>query len=194
MEATALVEKVKRISSNQYAVTFSVSISSFHLKLLDKNNKETDHKDKATYTFVLTVLDHKFHMDPEDALGECMEIRDNHETCKGLTPYQQRQWCVAELTHRVVNHLISTDLMKPVFLVDIPMWDVEDEFEIDDGEETPSPIGAIRKRLRDIESDIENLIDLLNGMRAVSDISKTKTRRGKFIDETLKRISSFENE
>ena len=110
-------------------------------------------------------------MAPEDALGECMEIRENHDTCAGLTPYQQEQWCVGELTHRVVNSILSTDLLKPIFLVDIPMTDANDDFVYEDDGEEVSPIGAVKERLEELENGIESLIELLDGMRAVSDIS-----------------------
>ena len=54
------------------------------------------------------------------------------------------------------------------------MSGTDDAFEIDGEAEETSPIGAVRERLRGIENDIENLIDLLNGMRAVSDILEDK--------------------
>ncbi len=191
MEATAFVDQIKRVGSNQFAVTMSVSMNSFHLKLVDKNDGEATHKEKATYSFVLTVLAHKFHMAPDGALGECMEIRDNFGSCKGLTPYQQRQWCVGELTDRVVNHLIAADLLKPFFLVDIPMTEGGEVFGAEGEVEEVSPIGALRERLRGIGSDIENLICLLNGMRAVTGITKNGCDAS--IDDILKQVELEEN-
>ncbi len=195
MEATAFIEEVRKTGSNTFDVTISVSISSFHLKVIKKNDKETTHETKGRYSFVLTVLPHKFHMAPDNVLGECMEIRDNNDSCKGLTPYQQQQWCVGELTHRVVTHIISAELIKPFFLVDIPMSDSDDTFPAVVDEETVSPFSAVRERLRKLENGIESLINLLDGMRAVSDIEEDvsgdpfKELRKQRIDETTQCIT-----
>ncbi len=195
MEATAFIEEVRKTGSNTFDVTISVSISSFHLKLMKKNDGKTMHGKKERYSFVLTVFPHKFHMAPNDVLGECMEIRDNNDSCKGLTPFQQKQWCVGELTHRVVRNIISTELTEPIFLVDIPLSDSDDKFPAEVDEETVSPFSAVRDRLQELEDSIESLINLLDGMRAVSDIEEDTSEdlfnelRKLSMDENVRRIT-----
>ena len=167
MEATAFIEEVRKTGSNTFDVTISVSISSFHLKVIKKNDKETSRKNTARYSFVLTVLQHKFRMAPDDTLGVCMEIHDHHPTCAGLTPYQQQQWCVGALTNRIINRLIETELLRPVSLGTIPGGDdKEDEgkygFPLSD-EEIDS-LGEVKDRLRDIEESVGSLVEMLDGM------------------------------
>jgi hypothetical protein len=174
MEATSFIEKIKRIDTNQFAVTISVSISNLYLQLLKNNDKKITSNDKMTYKFILTVLDHKFHMNPEDRLGECMEMYDNNETCAELTPFQRKQWCAGALTHKIVNHMLSTDLLNPFFLLDIPMT-AENDLDLPNCEDEVSPIGAMKEKLRDIENSVENFIELLDGMQVSSAISGKAT-------------------
>jgi len=167
MEAKAMIEEMKKIGPNEIAVTISVSVSSVHLKLVNKSDKETSRKNTARYSFVLTVLQHKFRMAPDDTLGVCMEIHDHHPTCAGLTPYQQQQWCVGALTNRILNRLIETELLRPVSLGTIPGGDdKEDEgkygFPLSD-EEIDS-LGEVKDRLRDIEESVGSLVEMLDGM------------------------------
>ncbi len=167
MEAMATIEEMRKIGTNDIAVTISVSISNVHLKLVNKNGKDTTQKNIARYSFVLTVLEHKFRMRPDDGLGECMEIYDHHPTCAGLTPHQQQQWCVGALTNRIINRLIDTELLRPVSLGAIAGGDEEeDEWENDIplSEEEVDSLGEVKDRLRDIEGSIGSLVDMLDGM------------------------------
>jgi hypothetical protein len=167
MEAKAMIEEMKKIGPNDIAVRISVSISNVHLKLVDKNDKDTTRKNTARYSFVLTVLEHKFRMAPDENLGECMEIHDHHPTCAGLTPYQQNQWCVGALTNRIINRLIETELLRPFSLGTIPGGD-EEEDEGENGfplsDEEVDSLGEVKDRLRDIKGSIGSLVEMLDGM------------------------------
>ena len=173
MKAKAMIEEMKRIGDNRISVTFSVSMNDFHLKLINKNDKKTTHEKKEFYSFVITILPHKFNMIPDDALGECMEVYEHNPSPLVLPFSQQKQWCVAALTNQIINHLFDATLLKPFSFADEFMdEDIDSDTDFCLSDEGVSSMGTLREKLQDVENTVRRLIGVMDQLLLVSAISK----------------------
>ena len=172
MEAIAFIDKIEKTGENKFNITFSLFTNNSFLKLLKSKNEEKTLRDQTgTYAFILGIYDDSYHMEPLGELQACMELYSRYGSGSGLNLLQQQQWCAGAMTEKIINDIISSEVLKPFSYLDLSGTPA-----LSSSSNTgTSPVTALQDKAKDIENSVEAFLEFLEAIQAVPETSDKVT-------------------
>ncbi len=123
---TELIGQIMNISCNkagEYKVYFWICPKDELILLQEiyngQRNSITIHEN--IYSMIIRRNAEEFDMEPDDRLGECMEVYHEFEYNDNLNPTHRRKWKTAYLADNITNCLIQRNILS--------LWYSEEDYD-----------------------------------------------------------------